>query len=289
MKTFIPEEFITLVKNYKEATKHITCDAQAKCQICQVAIDHGYDCADVLDYIYRLWVETYPDFTGGLNSKKWNSIFKNYIKEALAEYDWEIAKELKEALESVHSKGKEREEELRTKFFSIIEGMGLAPDLMEKDMSIDLWGWIKTVDLIISQTYKDSDFESDIMPVSEVVSVEPIESVAEPAIVESCEDMVSSTELTVIPDEESSDSVSSADMVTEKKKKTRKRVKYVEILQYTLEGELIGRFKNIVEAAKSGDYRHPSISKCISGKYDTYKGFKWVGVKQSTQETNEAA
>lgn len=267
MKKFKSTEFNTLVKNYKEAMKHITSDAQVKCQICQVAIDHGYDCADVLNYIYSLWMDTCPDMSSGLNSKKWNSIFKNYIKEALAEYDWEMAKVLKDAMASVHSKGKEREEELRTKFFSIIEGMGLDPDLMEKDMSIDLWGWIKTIDLIISQTYKDSDVESDVIPVSEVVGVELVERVAEPTIVESCGDMG----------------------VEAKVKKTRKRVKYVEILQYTLDGELKGRWRSITEAAKSGHFNHASISKCVSGHYKTAEGFRWVGVRESTPETNEAA
>ena len=74
-----------------------------------------------------------------------------------------------------------------------------------------------------------------------------------------------------------------------KVKKTRTRVKYIEIQQYSLDGALIGRFKNITEASKSGNYNHASISKCVAGKYKTAEGFRWVGLTEPGSDISDAA
>lgn len=45
--------------------------------------------------------------------------------------------------------------------------------------------------------------------------------------------------------------------------------------QYTLDGKLVGVYKNTVEAAKSVGGFASDIGFCCNGKYKTHKGYKW--------------
>lgn len=258
-------EFVNIVKNYKKTVKYNTSDAQVKYMLAQLVKDNGFDCADVLCFIYEAWEKTYPAFVRNFNGRKWDTIFNHYLKEAETAYDWELAKRYKSTLESVSSQGKAREEELKTKFFNLISEMGLDPVLMEMDMSIDLWGWMRTLDLVLSLAEKEDKSVEEISTVEKKDDTATIDTSA--TGVGHVEEMVEK----------------------EKVKKTRTRVKYIEIQQYSLDGALIGRFKNISEASKSGNYNHASISKCVAGKYKTAEGFRWVGLTESGSDITDAA
>lgn len=269
MKEFETAEFINIVKNYKKTVKYNTSDAQVKYMFAQLVKDNGFKCADVLCFMYEVWEKTYPAFVRNFNGRKWDTIFNHYLKEAEMAYDWELAKKYKSTLESVSSKGKEREEELKTKFFSLINEVGLDPALMEMDMSIDLWGWMRTLDLVLSLAAKEDKSVEEASAIHEGEDNDTIDT--------------SATGVGHVEEIYPEGVMKSSETAEDKKiKKTRARVKYVEIQQYSLDGALIGRFKNIAEASKSGNFNHASISKCVSGKYKMAEGYKWVGVKEQS-------
>lgn len=260
------EAFAETAKNYLKGIKHTTSDAQVKYQIAQLLTDGGYDYAEVLNCIYDMWMKTYPDFISRLRTMKWDNIFKHYIKEAEAEYDWSLAGQLTEAAAGVTSKGAAREEQLRTAFFNIMAENGIDTELMEKDMAIDLWGWIRTLDHIV--------YLADMNSAKGKKATVTIDNkVEETALVSAIEEKNSPTH-----------------SVTEKKiKKSRTRIKYAEIQQLSLDGEYMRSWRNISEAAKELGLNHASISKCISGVYKSAEGFRWVGIKEELSDTTVAA
>lgn len=274
MKDFKIAEFVNIVKNYKQTVKYNTSDAQVKYMFCQLVKDNGFDCADVLCFLYEAWEKIYPAFARIFNDRKWDKVIMHYIKEAEASYNWDLAEKYQNVLESVSSTGKEREEELKTKFFSLIAEIGLDPILMEMDMTLDLWGWMRTLDLVLSMVEKIESSEEDVVMEKEADSSD---------IDSSAKELVHVEEISPATDEKLSETV-----VDKKVKKTRKRVKRFGIQQYSLKGELIGSFKNITEAAKSGNYHRPSISKCVSGEYKSACGFKWVGITEQPDNAEES-
>lgn len=258
MKEFNSTEFCSKVKNLKETMVNITYDSQVKNIFYQVIRDNDYNPTDVLHYLAEIWEKIYPNYADKFNDQKWSAVFNRFITVAEEEYDWELAKKLKDAMTSVSGKGKEREALLHDKFFTVMEELGVDIHLLKIDMSIDLFGWMTTLDLVISKT--DSIF---------------VEETSDKTISSDVE----GTKVTTIM------TVSSAEKVMEDKtKKTRKRTKWSGILQYTLDGKLLREWKSITEASKTLNFNHASISKCVNGSYKSAEGFRWVGVKEPEEE-----
>lgn len=258
MKTFNSTEFCTQVKNLKETMVNITYDSQVKNIFYQVIRDNDYNPADVLDFLAEIWNKTYPNYADKFNSQKWSAVFNRFISAAEEEYDWELAKTLKDTMSSVSGKGKTLEEQLRAKFFNLMDELGVDTRLLKIDMSIDLFGWMATLDLVISTVEG-----IPVKKIDETVSSEVVE-IHVPASVDP--------------------TTSTAKVVEGKVRKTRKRTKWVEIQQYSLEGELLRNWKSITAAAKELNLNHASISKCVNGSYNTAEGYKWVGVKEPEEE-----
>lgn len=259
MKEFNSTEFCSQVKNLKETMVNITYDSQVKNIFYQVIRDNDYNPADVLDFLAEIWNKTYPHYADKFNSQKWSAVFNRFISAAEEEYDWELAKALKDTMSSVSGKGKTLEEQLRTKFFDLMEKLGVDTRLLKIDMSIDLFGWMTTLDLVISTV--------EGVPVKKMV------------------DETVSSEMREIHVPATADPTTAPAKVIESKvRKSRKRTKWLEIKQYSLKGELIRSWKSITAAAKELNLNHASISKCVNGSYKTAEGYKWVGVKEPEEE-----
>lgn len=231
-------------------------------------MDKGYNCANVILYIYDAWERTYPHFKRPFMSRSWKGIIEHYIKEAENEYDWKLAKRLSEILDNAAGSKKEKEEHYRLQFFNIMSEEGLDTTIMEMDMCIDHWGWIKTLDLIISLAEKDSVKTEERISSPETVNGESAETIPVCTPCTECKELKHESEPLDTPTANP----------REKAKKTRKRIRYIEIQKLSLDGVFIESFRSIAEAAKSGNYNHASISKCISGTYKTAEGFRWVGI-----------
>lgn len=263
MKEFNSTEFCFQVKNLKETMVKVTYDSQVKNIFYQVIRDNDYNPADVLNYLAEIWTKTYHGYADRFNDQKWSSVFNRYISVAEEEYDWELAKNLKDAMTSVSGQGKEYEELLRDKFFNLMEEQGVDAHLLKIDMSIDLFGWMAALDLVISKT--DGVFVERIS--DRTVSSE-----------------VDETKATTIT------TVSSAEKVMEDKtKKTRKRTRWSGILQYTLDGKLLREWKSITEASKTLNLNHASISKCVNGHYKKAEGYRWEGKKEPMEDMTGTA
>lgn len=259
MIEFNPTEFCSQVKSLKETMVKVTYDSQVKNIFYQVIRDNDYNPTDVLDYLAEIWNKTYPNYVDKFNNQKWSAVFNRFISAAEEEYDWVLAKNLKDTMSSVSGKGRDLEEQLRIKFFNLMEEMGVDTHLLKIDMSIDLLGWMTTLDLVISKT--DGAF---------------VEGTSDKTLLSDVEETKVTTTITT---------VSSAEKVMEDKtKKTRKRTKWSGILQYSLDGELLYRWKSITEAAKTLNLNHASISKCVNGHYKKAVGYRWVGVKEPEEE-----
>lgn len=247
MKKFKEKEFLTLVNKMFKSIEHTTGNAQVKYQLAQVCIDNDFDYKDVIKYIYNLWSKSYSNFTSRFENLNWENVFKSYIKEAENMYDWSLAKQLSDIVESVSSKGTQRNSDLRNHFFNFINEQGFDEDILRMDMTLDLWGWMKTIDSLLSKA----------------------------------ED-VSKEEVSVSPKEEVSPG---AQAIEAKMKKTRKKHNYIEIHQMSLDGSIINKFKTIGEAAKATNIKYPSISKCISGTYKKAGEYIWKGIVSDALET----
>lgn len=259
MKNFNPTEFCSQVRNLKETMVNITYDSQVKNIFYQVIRDNDYNPTDVLNYLAEIWEKTYPNYVDKFNDQKWSAVFNRFISVAEEEYDWELAKKLKDAMASVSGKGKELEALLHDKFFGLMDELGIDTHLLKIDMSIDLFGWMATLDLVISIVE-----DIHVMALTdETVSSDLEETTVTPTI-------------TKDPTAEK--------VMEDKKKKTRKRIKWFGILQYSLDGELLHRWKSITEAAKTLNLNHASISKCVNGSYKTAVGYKWVGATEPIED-----
>lgn len=275
MIQFNSTEFANIVKNYRKEIKFNTSDSQVKYEFSHICLDKGYAPTDVLCFLYEAWRETYPNFERPFSSRSWESVIKHSIKEAENEYDWELAKKLSEILANAVDSKKEKEEYYRTQFFALMSKEGIDTTFMEMDMYIDLWGWTRTLDLIIYLADKD-EAKSVETETGKVVSAAEITTPTTAATIEKA----------VIKEKKIATASFAETTVDSKMKKFRNRVKYLEIQQLSKEGEIINTFKNIAEAAKSGNFNHASISKCLRGEYKTAEGYKWVGIKEDS-ETGE--
>lgn len=263
MKKFNPTEFCSKVKNLKETMVNITYDSQVKNIFYQVIRDNDYNPTDVLNYLAEIWEKIYPGYADRFNDQKWSAVFNRFISSAEEEYDWELAKNLKDAMASVSGKGKEREALLHDKFFGLMDELGIDTHLLKIDMSIDLFGWMATLDLVISKT--DRVF---------------VDETSDKTISSDVEGTKATTIMTV----------SSAEKVMEDKtKKTRKRTKWYGILQYSLDGVLLHRWASITEAAKTLNLNHASISKCVNGSYRKAEGYRWEGIKEPMEDMTVTA
>lgn len=251
MTEFKEHDFLTLVKNMFKSIEHTTSNAQVKYQIAQVCKDNDFDYKDVIKYIYNLWSKSYSNFTSCFENLNWENVFKSYIKEAENNYDWSFAKRLSDIVESVSSKGKQRNLDLLNHFFNFINEQCFDEELTRMDMTIDLWGWMKTIDLLISKAEGFSKEEVSISPKEKVCPV--------------------------------------AKSVEAKMKKTRTKHRYVEIHQLSLDGSIINKFKTIGEASKATNIKYPSISKCISGIYKKAGGYEWKGLVKEPIPAENAA
>ena len=284
MKKFNEKEFVNLVRNYRKEIKFTTSDSQVKHEIAHICMDKGYDCADIILFIYDAWERTYPHFERPFMSRSWKGIIEHYIKEAENEYDWKLAKRLSEILDNSTGSKNEKEGYYRSRFFNIRSEEGIDTTIIEMDMCIDHCGWIKTLDLIISLSEKESVKHGTVETEERIYSseVDKRKSAEEPII------KTTSTESRDLKRVSSTTDAPIA-ITGEKKKKTRRRIKYIEIHKLTLDGVFIESFRSIGEAAKSGNYNHASISKCVSGIYKTAEGFRWVGITDKTNEIKDAA
>lgn len=259
MKNFNPTEFCFHVKNLKETIVKVSYDSQVKNIFYQVIRDKDYNPTDVLHYLAEIWEKTYPNYVDKLNDQKWSAVFNRFISAAEEEYDWELAKKLKDTMTSVSGKGKEREALLHDKFFGLMDELGIDTHLLKIDMSLDLFGWMATLDLVISMadgvTLKET--------LHKTVSSELEETKSTAAVTE------------VIKTDK---------VVEEKVKKTRKRTKWFGILQYTLDGKLLREWKSITEASKTLNLNHASISKCVNGHYKKAEGYRWEGKKEPMED-----
>lgn len=246
MENFNEIKFITLVNNMFRSIEHTTSNAQVKYQVAQVCMDNDFDYKDVIKYIYNLWSETYHNFTSRYENLKWENVLDRYIKEAENNYDWSFAKRLSDIVESVSSKGIKRNSDLRNHFFNFIKEQGFDEDILRMDMTLDLWGWMKTIDLLLSKAVDVSKDDVSVSPTKERHVAKAVES---------------------------------------KLKKTRKRHQYIEIKQYTTDRTFVKSWKSIGEAAKELNLNHASISKCLSGTYKTTGGYIWEGIEANTLET----
>lgn len=258
MKEFNSTEFCSKVKNLKETMVNITYDSQVKNIFYQVIRDKDYNPTDVLHYLAEIWEKTYPNYVDKLNDQKWSAVFNRFISAAEEEYDWELAKKLKDTMTSVSGKGKEREALLHDKFFGLMDELGIDTHLLKIDMSIDLFGWMATLDLVISKT--------------DGVFVERISDRTVPSDLDE-------TKATTITTGSSAEKV-----MEDKTKKTRKRTKWAGILQYSLDGKLIRQWKSITQAAKTLNLNHASISKCVNGSYRKAEGYRWEGIKEPMED-----
>ena len=105
MKEFNSTEFCSKVKSLKETMVNITYDSQVKNIFYQVIRDNDYNPTDVLNFLAEIWNKTYPNYADKFNSQKWSAVFNRFISSAEEEYDWELAKNLKDAMTSVSMKG----------------------------------------------------------------------------------------------------------------------------------------------------------------------------------------
>lgn len=259
MKEFNSTEFCSKVKNLKETMVNITYDSQVKNIFYQIIRDNDYNPTDVLNFLAEIWNKTYPNYADKFNSQKWSAVFNRFISAAEEEYDWELAKKLKDTMTSVSGKGKEREALLHDKFFGLMDELGIDTHLLKIDMSIDLFGWMATLDLVISM----ADGITEKKTLDETVS----------------SDLEGTKSTSTITEVSKTDKV-----VEDKEKKTRKRTKWTGILQYSLDGKLIRQWESITEAARTLNLNHASISKCVNGSYKSAEGFRWVGVKEPEEE-----
>ncbi len=58
-------------------------------------------------------------------------------------------------------------------------------------------------------------------------------------------------------------------------RKSARKSRYVTVLQYTLDGELVARYGSLKEAARAVGKGESTISLCLSGKGKTAGGFVW--------------
>lgn len=258
MKNFNPTEFCSQVKNLKETMVKVTYDSQVKNIFYQVIRDNDYNPTDVLNFLAEIWENTYPGYADKFNDRKWSAVFNRFISAAEEEYDWELAKKLKDTMASGSGKGKEREALLHDKFFGLMKELGIDTHLLKIDMSIDLFGWMATLDLVISKT--------------DGVFVERISDKTVPSDLDE-------TKATTITTGSSAEKV-----MEDKTKKTRKRTKWAGILQYSLDGKLISQWKSITQAAKTLNLNHASISKCVNGSYRKAEGYRWEGIKEPMED-----
>ena len=247
------------MKNLKDTMVNITYDSQVKNIFYQVIRDNDYNPADVLDYLAEIWDKTYTNYADKFNSQKWSAVFNRFISAAEEEYDWELAKALKDTMLSVSGKGKTLEEQLRSKFFNLMDELGVDTRLLKIDMSIDLFGWMATLDLVISTV--------EGVPVKKMVDETVSSKVGEIHVPAAVEPTPTTTKV-----------------MEGKVRKTRKRTKWTEIQQYSLKGELIRSWKSITAAAKELNLNHTGISKCVNGQSKSSFGYKWVGVKEPEKE-----
>lgn len=264
MKEFNSTEFCSKVKNLKETMVNITYDSQVKNIFYQVIRDNDYNPTDVLNFLAEIWNKTYPNYADKFNSQKWSAVFNRFISAAEEEYDWELAKKLKDTMTSVSGKGKEREALLHDKFFGLMDELGIDTHLLKIDMSIDLFGWMATLDLVISM----ADGITEKKTLDETVS----------------SDLEGTKSTSTITEVTKTDKV-----VEDKVKKTRKRTKWTGILQYSLDGKLVRQWKSITEAAKTLNLNHASISKCVNGTYKKAVGYRWEGIKEPMEDMTSTA
>ena len=218
MVKFNSNKFTSTVKNYKETVVNVNSNSRSKHLICQAAKDNNFSASEVYAYLDTILREIYPDYADRFNSRNWEQVYTRYIKE-----ESDLAPKLQDVLTRPEAKERKNNTYLRDMFFTTISTMGIDPNTMRIDMSIDLFGWKTTLDLILS------------MAESETTTSAPV-------------------------------------MTT----KTRTKRDHRRIEQYSLDGKYIRDWDSIAAICKANpDFKHSSISKCLSGHYKTAEKFIW--------------
>ena len=254
MEKFNKNRFTASVKNIKEQVVNVNFNSQSKFLICQAAKDNNFSAQEVYAYLDSLLRKHYPDYTERFDNRNWKQVYKRYIK---AESD--LAPKLQEILTRPEANERKNNDYLREQFFSSIRELGEDPNTMQIDMSIDLFGWMTTLDLILG------------MVADESIGKTSVETPTVPAAF---------TPAATTP------SAPLSPVTDDKCTKTRTRVRYASITQYTLDREFVHSWKNIAEICRTHpEYNHSSISKCLSGKYKTAENFIWEGVLEEEMQT----
>lgn len=167
MQIFNSKQFNETVKNIKEEVVNVIRHSQAKYLICQAGKDNDYAVEDIYFYLRDILQKNYPNYMDSFNSREWVPIYTHYIKE-----NDELADGLQTVLDGM---GKRKDNDLlRDKFFSTISGLGINPEVMKIDMSIDYFGWVETLDLILDLAQSDDFTETVLAETTSVTTVEEI-------------------------------------------------------------------------------------------------------------------
>ena len=166
-RTFNPKEFNTLVlSNFKNESVYVNYDKCAKNLVMTTIKHSGYNVEDVYNHLHCILTETYPDYQDAFNNKQWSSVYQSNIKKG-----GELAAKLQAVLETM---GKRKDnDELREKFFSCMDKMGINTKILKMDMAIDLFGWIETLELICKLAGYETDekFYDDIKDSEEMETI----------------------------------------------------------------------------------------------------------------------
>ena len=254
MSKFNSTKFVGSVRDLSELAPYVLNNTTSKNLIIQAAKDNGYSAKSTYHYLRSLLEEHHPDYMSKYLSYDWMKIYGHYINAG-----GELSNQLQQVLDMME--GKKNNGDLKDWFFSIINDLGVNPEVMEIDMSIDFFGWHRTLQLII-----------DIADMSSLETVSTsVETVSRPTHVGEPE----AADLTT------SEINGCGHVLAEKEKKTRTRTKYKEIQQCSLAGEVIRTWKSISEICRvHPEYCHSSISKCVGGSYKTAHNHVWKGIKE---------
>lgn len=143
-KDFNPAEFNSQVKDLKNKVGYIITNAEAKNVIFQVIRDNNYDLDEVLNYLHETTKAEYPDYMSNLRHCNWKTLIENF-----SELDEDVADDLNRIL-NLYT-GKNADDFYRDGFYEVMRNHGINTNTLKIDMSLDYFGWILTLNLILAK------------------------------------------------------------------------------------------------------------------------------------------
>lgn len=143
-KVFNAEEFNSQVKDLKDDVRYIISNAEAKNVIFQVIRDNNYDLDEVLNYLHETTKVAYPDYMSNLRHCNWKTLIENFT-----ELDETVADDLNRILNLY--KGKNADDFYRDGFYEVMRNHGINTNTLTIDMSLDYFGWLLTLNLILAK------------------------------------------------------------------------------------------------------------------------------------------